>query len=310
MSALRDRSDDVADIVEATGHAVLHVRTLRGRRSRLGGGSGVVLGPDGLAMTNSHVVRGATAIEVELASGATALADVVGDDPLTDLALLDLATSEVHPLELGNSNALRVGETVIAIGSPFGLARTVTLGIVSALGRHLASPVGRTIEGVIQTDALLNPGNSGGPLLNSEGRVVGINTAIQAGAQGLCFAVPSNTAAFVRDEIRAHGRVRRAWLGVAAMEVLLPRTIADRLGLESARGVAARGIESGTPAQVGGLEVGDVVLAIGGRRTETVADLHRLLDANAIGRELELRLLRRGRELSLSVVPRELQVAA
>ena len=168
MSALRDRSDEVADIVEAAGPAVLHVRTLRGRRARLSGGSGVVLGPDGLAMTNSHVVRGATAIEVELASGATVLADVVGDDPLTDLALLDLGSPEVGELELGDSNALRVGETVIAIGSPFGLARTVTLGIVSALGRSLASPAGRTIEGVIQTDALLNPGNSGGPLLDSE----------------------------------------------------------------------------------------------------------------------------------------------
>ncbi len=206
MSSLRAFSDDVAAVVDAVSPAVLHVRTLLSGRRHLGGGSGVVVTPDGYALTNSHVIQDATAIEVELSDGRSVLADVVGDDPATDLALLRLpegcevdsgaggpAAGGLPFAELGDSNALRVGDLVVAVGCPFGLARTVTLGIVSALGRNLASPAGRSIEGVIQTDALLNPGNSGGPLVDAEGRVIGINTVMHLGGPGLCFAVPSNT---------------------------------------------------------------------------------------------------------------------
>ena len=186
MSALRSLSDDVARVVEGISPSVLHVRTLQEKGGRLGTGSAVLITPDGYALTNSHVVEGAAAVEACLSDGTTLLADVVGDDPLTDLALLRLGIDAppAHA-ELADSNDVRVGDVVVAVGSPFGLAQTVTLGIVSALGRTLGSPAGRDIEGVLQTDALLNPGNSGGPLVDTEGRVVGINTAIHPGAQHL-----------------------------------------------------------------------------------------------------------------------------
>jgi S1-C subfamily serine protease len=271
----------------------------------MGSGSGVVIAPDGYALTNCHVVHKASAIEVEIGDGRTLIANVRGEDAATDLAVLDLGTSGLAHLELGDSNTLRTGDFVVAIGSPFGLTRTVTLGIVSALGRTLASPSGRPIEGVIQTDALLNPGNSGGPLVGADARVIGINTAIQAGAQGLCFAIPSNTASFVAAEILAHGRVRRAFLGIGTEEILLPKRIANELGLASARAVAVRTVSEGTPAAAGGLVRGDVILEIDGLRIQTVADLLRALGASAIARPLPLRILRGAKPLSLTLVPRE-----
>ena len=310
MSTLRSFSDDVAAVVEAVGPAVLHVRTLVRDRRRLGGGSGVVVTPDGYALTNSHVVHDATGIEVELADGRSVLADVVGDDPATDLALIHLASEEpLDFVELGDSNQVRVGDLAIAVGSPFGLARTVTLGIVSALGRTLSSQAGRAIEGVIQTDALLNPGNSGGPLVDADGRVIGINTAIHLGGPGLCFAVPSNTASFVVAEILRHGRVRRAWLGISAEEVLLPTPLARRLELPSARGVAVRSVSPGSPAQRGGLISGDIIVRFAAHPVETVADLHRRLDAQAIANRSRLRVVRRGVTLDLEVEPAEFALA-
>ena len=193
MNPLLGLSQQVSEIVERASPGVLHVRTLSSRRSRMGSGSGVVIAPDGYALTNCHVVHGSTAIEVELSDGRSLIANVRGEDAATDLAVLDLGTSGLSHLELGDSNALRPGDFVVAIGSPFGLTRTVTLGIVSALGRTLTSPTGHPIEGVIQTDALLNPGNSGGPLVNIRGEVIGINTAIasQTGFySGYGFAIP------------------------------------------------------------------------------------------------------------------------
>jgi S1-C subfamily serine protease len=278
MTLLRSLSDEVAAIVERVGPAVLHVRAIRGGRARLSGGSGVVVTPDGLALTNSHVVHGTAGVEAELSDGRTLLADVVGDDPATDLAVLRLERGLARA-DLGDSNRLRVGDSVVAIGSPFGLARTVTMGIVSALGRSLPSQVGgRSIEGVIQTDAPLNPGNSGGPLVDPAGAVVGVNTAVVPEGQGLCFAVPSNTAAFVLREIVAHGRVRRAF----------------------------RNAERGGPAARAGLRSGDLIVRFRGQPVATVADLHRLLDGAAIGAELPLDVLRAG-ELRRAVVrPAEL----
>jgi S1-C subfamily serine protease len=311
MSILRGLSNELATIADAVAPAVLHVGTLRARgvRGEMSGGSGVVISSDGLALTNSHVVHGAVGVETTLADGRTLLADVVGDDPATDLALLRLAGSGLAHAALGDSNALRVGEFVVAVGSPFGLARTVTCGIVSALGRTLASRVaGRPIEGVIQTDAPLNPGNSGGPLLSAEGRVVGINTAIVQFAQGLCFAVPSNTAAFVVGELASHGRVRRAWLGIGAEEVLLPRARATELGLAESRGVAVRSVQSGSPAARAGVVAGDILIELDGASLRTVADLHRGLGSNAIGRELRLSLVRRGVRVALTVAPEELRL--
>ncbi len=309
MESLRSLSDQIAGLVERVSPAVGHVRTLHGNRARLGGGSCLVVSEDGLALTNSHVVRGSTAVEVELEEGRAELADVVGDDPFTDLALLRLTRERPHPaLLLGDSNALRVGEIVLALGSPFGLARTVTMGIVGALGRTLVGPRGRVIEGVIQTDAQLNPGNSGGPLLDVEGAVVGINTAMHPGGSGLCFAVPANTARFVMDEIASHGRVRRGYLGLSAEEIVLPRPVVERHGLGSARAVAIRAVEPGSPAAAAGLLDGDVLVRLAGKPVATISDLHRLLVGAVIGRKLELDVLRGGTWKSVRVEPVELSV--
>ena len=301
MGLLQDFSRDTANVVEAVSPAVLRVRTLQPGRNRLGGGSGFLVTPDGYALTNSHVVRGATAVEAELADGTTRLADVVGDDPATDLAVLRVETGHAGAfLELSDSNELRVGEVVLAIGSPFGLARTVTLGIVSALGRTLGPggssggpPGGRTIEGVIQTDALLNPGNSGGPLTNAAGGTVGINTAVHLGGPGICFAIPANTGAHVLSEILRHGRVRRAFLGIGVEEVLLPGSTARSLGLEP-RGVAVRSVVSGGPAARAGLRPGDVLVALGHDEVRTVSDLLRLLNGEVLGSRLRLAFVRDG----------------
>lgn len=306
LTGLRALSDEVAALVERVGPAVFHVRAIRGGRARLSGGSGVVVDADGLALTNSHVVHGTAGVEAELPDGRTLLADVVGDDPATDLAVLRLERGLPHA-GLGDSNRLRAGDFVIAIGSPFGLAHTVTMGIVSALGRTLPGQAGgRPIDGVIQTDAPLNPGNSGGPLVDAAGAVVGVNTAVVREGQGLCFAVPSNTAAFVLREILAHGRVRRAYLGVGAEEVLLPRTVADAHGLPAPRAVAVRNVERDAPAARAGLLAGDLIVRFRGEPVATVADLHRLLDSSAIGIELPLELLRAGRLRTAAVRPAEL----
>jgi S1-C subfamily serine protease len=307
MSSLHSLSNEIAGVVERVGPAVLHVRALQSRARGLASGSGVVISPDGYALTNSHVVHGSAGVEAELSDGRTLIADLVGDDPATDLALLKLASPELlaHAV-LGDSNTLRVGEFVLAVGSPFGLARTVTLGIVSALGRTLGTAAGRRIEGVIQTDAPLNPGNSGGPLLDVTGKVVGINTAIVLGGQGLCFAVPANTASFVTSEILSHGRVRRAWLGIAGEEVLLPKRLEREHGLRSARGVGVHRVEDGSPAARAGMQPRDVIVEMRGQPVESVADLHRLLDRDAIGTRLEVKVLREGKKLALQFEPIEL----
>ncbi|HTF90772.1 MAG TPA: trypsin-like peptidase domain-containing protein [Planctomycetota bacterium] len=303
---MHSMSDEVAAIVERAGSAVLHVRSMGAGRRGMSGGSGVLISADGLALTNSHVIHGATGVEAELADGRTLIADLVGEDPATDLALLRLSSSKpFQPASLGDSNSLRVGHFVLAVGSPFGLARSVTLGIVSALGRSLTGASGRRIEGVIQTDAPLNPGNSGGPLLDGDGNVVGINTAIVQGSQGLCFAVPVNTAKFVLGEILAHGRVRRAWLGVAAQEVLLPKRVVNEFGLSAARGLGVERVESSSPAARAGLHPRDVIVSLRKRPTESVADLHRLLDHDAIDAEMAIEVLRGNRLLTMTVRPAE-----
>lgn len=306
MSLLRTLSDEVAALADRAGCAVLHIQTIRDGRGQLAGGSGVIISSDGLALTNSHVVHGASGIEAECADGRTVIADLVGEDPATDIAVLRLAATGLEPIKLADSNNLRVGDFVVAMGSPFGLARTVTLGIVSALGRTLPSQdQGRPMEGIIQTDAPLNPGNSGGPLLDVQGQVVGINTAIILGGQGVAFAVPSNTASFVAGEILAHGRVRRAFLGIHGEEILLPGPLARRLDRKDPRAVAVHAVEEGSPAAAAGLGPRDVILGFRGEPVTTVADLHRRLDAKAIGAELPLDVLRDGASVRLTVRPRE-----
>jgi S1-C subfamily serine protease len=276
----------------------------------LGSGSGVVVTPDGYALTNHHVVKGAAAIEASLEDGRTVVADLVGADPATDLAVLRVpSTTALTHADLGDSNLLRVGDFAVAVGSPFGLVRSVTAGIVSALGRTLGSQTGRPMEGMIQTDAPLNPGNSGGPLVNADARVVGVNTAI-IGGQGLCFAVPSNTAKFVLTEILQFGRVRRAFLGVALEEVLLPARLQRELKLDEGRGALVRGVDAQGPAAAAGVRRGDVIVGFAGKPVRSVADLHRALGAPAIGIVMRLTIVRGGQRVELDVRPAEARVAA
>lgn len=305
MNLLQGLSDEVAGLVERIGPAVVHVRSLSARSGGIAGGSGVLIDAEGRFLSNHHVVHGASAIEAELADGRVLLADVLGVDPATDLALLRVDASSVPFAPLADSNRLRVGDLALALGSPLGLAKTVTLGIVSALGRTLPSTTGRAIEGVIQTDAPLNPGNSGGPLVDGSGAIVGINTAVAARAQGVCFAIPSNTAAFVASEIRAHGRVRRAYLGVGVEEVLVPAARAKELLLAAPRGVGIRTLEADGPARRAGLAERDVIVALGGKDVTSVADLHRALGPDAIGAALRIDFVRGSERRSATVRPVE-----
>jgi S1-C subfamily serine protease len=300
-------SETVVRVVETIGPAVIGVR----RKSRArdlydGAGSGVIISPDGYALTNNHVVNGAGRIEGVLEDGSVVAAEIVGADPDTDLALLRLQGRGHQAAELGDSNALSVGELSIAIGNPLGLQATVTVGVISALRRTLRGESGRLIEDVIQTDAALNPGNSGGALVDAHGAVVGINTAIIEGAQGLCFAVPSNTAKSVVPELMRTGRVARGWFGIGGQTQELARALVRRLGLDVESGVLVVAVSSGGPAEQAGLEVGDVVLKLDGVATPSVDVIHRLLTRERIGRRVALQVLRNGTlaRLDLAVTER------
>ena len=259
-----------------------------------GSGSGVIVSPDGLVLTNSHVVSASRRASVTTLDGRMFSARVLGDDPDTDLALLRIDADEKLPAaRLGDSRALKPGQIAIAIGNPLGFDATVTAGVVSALGRSLRAKNGRLIDDVIQTDAALNPGNSGGPLVSSAGEVIGINTAVIMGAQGICFAVAANTAQFVLGEIVRHGRVRRAYLGIGAGTVPLPRRVALRLGLEQATGAVVTAIAQGGPASETGMLTGDIILSIDGAPVAGADDIVRLLGANRIGRTIPIDVLRR-----------------
>ncbi|MBA2961518.1 MULTISPECIES: S1C family serine protease [Ramlibacter] len=270
-----------------------------------GAGSGFLVTPDGYLLTNSHVVDGAAQVEVQFEDAGILPARVVGTDPHTDLALVHVgAPHRLAPLQLGDSTALRVGQVAIAIGNPLGLGHTVTAGVVSAVGRSLRAPSGRAIENVIQTDASLNPGNSGGPLLDTQARVIGVNTAIVAGAQALCFAVPSDTAQWVLGELLRHGSVRRAWLGVAAHTVPLARRVARHFGLALDSAILVDQVEPQGPADQAGLRPGDRIVGIDDIEVGAVDQLHRVLGRDRIGRPAELALLRGVQRHKVQVVPR------
>jgi S1-C subfamily serine protease len=297
----------VIDVVERVGPAVVRLDVKAHDGPAHGGtGSGVVVAPDGLVLTNSHVVGGAARVDVTTVEGRSLGARVVGDDPDTDLALVRLDASVTLPsAALGNSKGLRRGQLVIAIGNPLGFESTVTTGVVSALGRSLRSRSGRLIDDVIQTDAALNPGNSGGPLVSSRGEVVGINTAVIMGAQGICFAVASNTANFVLGELVRHGRVRRAYIGIAAQQLTLSRRRRHSAGLAQESAVMIASIEPGSPAERAGLRAGDIILALDGSTVTGADDLIRLLAGEKIGRAVEIDTLRNGSRQMLSLVPDE-----
>ena len=288
-------SETVIHVVEQVGPAVISVRRTNAQRNLYdGAGSGVIISPDGYALTNHHVVRGAGKIEAVLHDGRVVPADLVGSDPDTDLALLRLAGGGHTHADLGDSDELRVGELAIAIGNPLGLQATVTAGVVSALRRTLRAEAGRLIEDVIQTDAALNPGNSGGALVDGAGRVIGINTAIIGGAQGICFAVPINTAKRVIPELMREGRVARGWFGIAGQTQGLSKALVRRLDLAAESGVLVAAISGSGPAERAGLRVGDVVLRLDGEATPSVDAVHKILTKEKIGRRVALDVLRDG----------------
>lgn len=288
-------SDTVIKVVDHVGPAVISVRRRsRGRDLYDGAGSGVIVSPDGYALTNNHVVNGASRIEGVLHDGSVVSAEIVGTDPDTDLALLRLNGGKHHAAHLGDSDDLKVGELAIAIGNPLGLQATVTVGVVSALRRTLRGEAGRLIEDVVQTDAALNPGNSGGALVDAHANVIGINTAIVGGAQGICFAVPINTAKRVIPELMRDGRVSRGWFGIAGQTQELSKALVRRLELASDSGVLVAGLSAGGPAEQAGLRVGDVVLKLDGAPTPSVDAVHKLLTRERIGQRVSLDVLRDG----------------
>jgi S1-C subfamily serine protease len=302
-------SNAVIGVTERVGPAVVRVETgpkAKGVRERGGLGSGIVISPDGLVLTNSHVVGSSKEIRLRDIEGVATDARVLGVDPDTDLALLRAdGVRDLHYASLGNSKTLRRGQLVVAIGNPLGFESTVTAGVVSALGRSIRSVSGRTIEDVIQTDAALNPGNSGGPLVSSKAEVIGINTAIINGAQGICFAVASNTAQFVLSEIIRHGYVRRAYIGVAGQTAPIPRRHALLAGVDNKMGALLMQIEPDGPAAKAGLLPGDVVIKLDGVEINGVDDLIRALDRDRIGRTLSVEVLRLGRLRAIDVRPVE-----
>jgi S1-C subfamily serine protease len=281
-------------------------------RERQGGGSGFVFTPDGLILTNSHVVHEATRIQVSLADGRRFPAHTIGDDPATDIAIVrvDVPDNDAPHLvaaPLGDSQKLRVGQLAIAIGNPYGFQYTVTAGVVSALGRSLRSYSGRMIDDVIQTDASLNPGNSGGPLVTSDGQVIGVNTATIMGAQGLCFAIGINTAKFVAGRLLQEGRIRRSYIGVEAQTTPLHRRLVRFYNLPQETGVVVISVTAGSPGQKAGLREGDVIVALDGKPVAGVDDLHRLLTDTRVGVSSSLTVLRWTEKLKLPVVPEESQ---
>ena len=277
------------------------------RRQAQGSGSGFIFTPDGLILTNSHVAGGASRIDVTLSDGQRFDAQLIGDDPHTDLAVIKISGPTLATAELGSSRGVRVGQLVVAIGNPYGFECTVTAGVVSALGRSLRAQSGRLIDDVIQTDAALNPGNSGGPLVNSSGEVIGVNTAIIMPAQGICFATAIDTAKVVVGQLLRHGRVRRGHIGVAGQNAPLARRVVRYFDLPVESGVRVMSVEAGSPALEAGVEEGDVIVGWDENPVPSIDALHRLLTEQYVGTSAQVTLLRRAQKLTRTIRPTELQ---
>jgi len=297
-------SHAVTSAVDRVAPAVVKIDVFRGRR-QAGSGSGFVFTPDGFTITNSHVVNGASRMEASLLDGRSLEASLVGDDPHSDIAVVRVTGDDLLAATLGDSSALRPGQIAIALGNPYGLQTTVTAGVISATGRSLRSHSGRLIDDIIQTDAALNPGNSGGPLVNARGEVIGVNTAIIAWAQGISFAVAVNTARFAATQLMRDGRVRRAYVGIAVQAIDVPRMLARKLELGVSRGIVVISVEPGSPADKAGLRNGDVVIDFNGQPIGGIDDLHRLLSEAAIGEVARLSVIRNEERRSIPVVPSE-----
>src|SRR5712691_4526983 len=286
------------------------VRSRRGSARRMpqearGSGSGFIFTPDGFILTNSHVVHSATRIEVTVPDGHKYQADLIGDDPDTDLAVIRINAPNLVPANLGDAQQIRVGQLVLAIGNPYGFQYSVTAGVVSALGRSLRSQSGRLMDAVIQTDAALNPGNSGGPLVNSRGGVIGVNTAMILPAQGICFATSIDTAKFVASRLIRDGKVNRSYIGLAGQNVPLPRRIVRYYNLAVESGIFVISFENDSPARKGGLREGDIIIGFDDRPIAGIDDLHKLLTEERIGRKSSLLVIRGTEKLSIEVRPEE-----
>ena len=305
---LDEYSRTVVRVVEEIGPAVVNIdvyKKAREREVRAGTGSGFIFTPDGFVLTNSHVVSGAARVDVTLNDGRRLAAQIVGDDPSTDLAVVRVQAPGLHAARLGESRSLRPGQMVVAIGNPLGFQCTVTAGVVSALGRSLRAGSGRLIDNVIQTDAPLNPGNSGGPLLNSAGEVIGVNTAVILPAQGICFAIAIDTVKFVAGRLIKDGAIRRAFIGVAGQDVPLHRRVVRFHALPSESAVLVSAIEPGSPAKTAGLREGDLIVAYEGAPVTGVDDLHRILTDARVGARSRVTVLRGADRLDLEIVPGE-----
>lgn len=296
--------------IQVTGNPVRRQGRRPGPQEVTGSGSGFIFTPDGFILTNSHVVHGASKIDVTLMDGRRFQAQLIGDDPDTDLAVIRITAPNVVPAELGDSQSIRVGQLVIAIGNPFGFQYTVTAGVVSALGRSLRAQSGRLMDGIIQTDAALNPGNSGGPLVNSRGEVIGVNTAMILPAQGICFATSVDTAKFVAGRLIRDGKISRSYIGMAGQNVPVPRRIVRFYQLPVETGVLVVSFETNgeaSAAKEAGLLAGDLVVEFDGLPIRGIDDLHRLLTDERIGKRVSVTVIRGVQKLTMELVPREKQ---
>lgn len=321
---VRDSSRDESDLFDAYSTAVVNAservspsvvkievehksrsRNTRRPQNQTGSGSGFVFTPDGFILTNSHVVHGAATIKAVLQDGGHYEVDLIGDDPDTDLAVVRINAPGIVATSLGSSNSLKVGQLAIAIGNPYGFQSTVTAGVISALGRSLRANSGRLIDDVIQTDAALNPGNSGGPLVDSRGNVIGVNTATILSAQGLCFAIAIDTAKFVAGHLIRFGRVRRSYIGMAGQNVPVLRKIVRHYGLANKNGILVVSMDDDSPAKRAGLQEGDIIVAFAGEKVEGIDELHRLLSEERVGTEQLITVIRRTDKLEVGIIPLE-----
>jgi len=303
-------STTVTGVAEKVSDAVVNIRISRkgprGANVPAGTGSGFVVAPDGFVLTNSHVVHDADHIDVTLADGRVYPAQLIGEDPHSDLAVVRINAPALTHVRLGDSKSIKVGQIAIAIGSPYGFQQSVTAGIVSALGRSIRSQAGRLIDDVIQTDAALNPGNSGGPLVNSRGEVIGVNTAVILPAQGICFAIASNTAEYIAAWLIKEGRIRRGWIGVIGQNVSLHPRVVRFYRLPAEHGVLVAGIEPGSPASRAGLQDGDIIVSFAGQTIAGIDDLQRSLGATAVQAPSSISVIRHTEKLDLPITPEEL----
>ena len=311
-SLLDEYSRTIVSAVERVVPAVVNIEIQQRSKNRLrdiaGSGSGFVIAPDGFILTNSHVVHGATRIVVNLSDGRDCPAQLIGDDPETDLAVIRVDAPQLVHVRLADSEGLRVGQVAIAIGNPLGFQASVTAGVISALGRSMYSQSGRLIDNIIQTDAALNPGNSGGPLVNSAGEVIGVNTAMIRPAQGICFAIASNTAKLVAGWLIRDGRIRRSYIGVAGQNVPLHRRVIRFYNLPLETGVLVVSVEKDSPARSAGLREGDIIVGFDDRPIGTIHDLHKILVGEQIGIPAKLLVIRHTEKLELSILPAESRV--